>query len=134
MADNFTNYAGKALLEHITGRTAMVAPSHTYLALFTVAPSDSTAGIEASGGNYARPQLAWGAANESTGEIAISSLVRFPATGTATANWGTLVALGIFDAPTGGNLLCYGPLRPTFTVNSGESFQVAAGGITLSLG
>lgn len=133
MANNFTNYSGKVILEYITGRTATPAPTHTYLALYTVAPTDSTVGTEVSGGNYARIQLAWGAANEETGEIATTAAARFPAAGNSSADWGTIVALGITDAVTSGHILAYAPLKPTFTINSGEFFRVVSGGIALAL-
>lgn len=131
MADNLTDFTENKILEHSVGRTAWTAPTHTYLALYTVSPTDSTAGTEVTGGNYARVQLAWGAA--SGGQISITSSARFPATGSASANFGTVVAMGICDAASGGNLLWYAPLSPTFTINALDTFTVIEGGITLAL-
>lgn len=131
MSDNLTNFLEGKLLEHLTGKAAYTKPTNTYLGLFTVAPTDSSAGTEVSGGNYERAVLSWGAA--SGGSIAINANARFPAAGTASVNWGTIVALGIFDAVTAGNLLVYGSLSAPVTVNSGNSYTVTSGGATLSL-
>lgn len=134
MADNLTNYLENKLLEHSTGKAAWTSPTHTYLGLFTVAPTDSTFGTEVSGGNYARVQLSWGSASE--GSISINANARFPASGNASANYGTVVALGILDSSSASaleNLLWYGSLSPSFTINSGETLTVISGGITLSL-
>lgn len=131
MADNLTDFTENKVLEHSVGRTAWTAPTHTYLALYTVSPTDSTAGTEVTGGGYARVQLTWGAA--SAGQISITAPARFPASGTASANFGTVVAMGICDAVTEGHILWYAPLSPTFTINALDSFTVIEGGITLAL-
>lgn len=127
--ENYTNYARKAISEHVTGRTAMSSPTHTYLALYTVAPTKSSSGTEVSGGNYARQQLTWGAANEE-GEMATSAAVRFPAASTSSAIWGTIVAVAMCDALTGGHIVTFTALKPTVTIGSGEFFEITAGGIT----
>ena len=36
------------------------------------------------------------------------------------ANWGTVVAFGIHDAATTGNLLVWGPLTVNKTINNGD--------------
>ncbi len=131
MSGNLSDFLENKLLEHSTGKASWTTPTNTYLALFTVAPTDSTGGTEASAGNYARLQISWGSA--SSGSISNNANLRFPATGTATADYGTIVAIGIFDASTGGNLLWYGDLSATVTINSGETYTITSGGITLSL-
>lgn len=131
MADNLTNYLENKLLEHSTGKASWTAPTHTYLAIYTVAPTDSTSGTEVTGGNYARPQLTWGSASE--GQISLTAAASFPASGTASVAWGTVVAMGILDSATVGNLLWYAPVSPNFVLNSGDSFTVISGGITLAL-
>jgi hypothetical protein len=131
MADNLSNYLENKLLEHSTGKAAWTAPTKTYLGLYTVTPTDSTSGTEVAGGNYARIQLSWGTASE--GQIATNAAAKFPSAGTASVNFGTITALAISDALTEGNILWYSPLSPTFTINTGDTFQVISGGITLSL-
>lgn len=133
MAGNISNYAENKILEHVTGVTTFTKPTNTYAALFTVAPTDSTAGTEVVAGNgYARQQITWGTA--SNGSISNSAEIRFPTSpSNATAAWGTIVAVGIFDTSSAGNLLWYGNLSASVTVGNGDAFKIAAGGLTLSL-
>jgi hypothetical protein len=103
----FSRYAAGGLLAHIAGRQAIFAEPTAHLALFTTAPSnDSGAGaVEVSGGSYARVATSAGSWNAATAPpplIANAAAITFP---TATADWGTVVAAGLYDAATGGNLL-----------------------------
>ena len=50
----FSDYLEDKVLEHVFGGNAFTAPSTLYVALFTVAPSDTGGGTEVSGGAYAR--------------------------------------------------------------------------------
>jgi len=43
------------------------------------------------------------------------------------------VAVGIFDAQTGGNLLWYGDLTQSKTVDSGDTFKINAGDLVITL-
>jgi hypothetical protein len=131
MAGNLSNYLENKLLDHSTGRAAYTAPTTTYLALYTVAPTDGTGGTEVSASGYARQAITWGAA--ASGSIATSANVRFPAAGTAAADYGTVVALGILDALTSGNLLWYGSLSASVTISTGDSYTITSGGLTLTL-
>jgi hypothetical protein len=83
--------------------------------LFTVAPGETGGGTEVSGGGYARQSFTLTAA--SGGATSNAADITF---GPATANWGTIVAVGIFDAATGGNMLMYGNLATSKIVNSME--------------
>src|SRR6266702_8415312 len=88
------------------------APANTYVGLFTTAPttdaSASYTGTEVSGGSYARVTVAssgWSALSGGStkpAQISNSGVITFP---TPTANWGTVLAVGIFDAATTGTLL-----------------------------
>ena len=59
-----------------------------------------------------------------------SSAVEYP---TATASYGTVVAVGIFDASTSGNLLAYASLTANKTVASGDVFRFNAGEVDITL-
>ncbi len=127
-----TDYLENKLLEHSVRGIAYTTPTNTYLGLFLVAPTDSTPGTEVSlAGGYIRQQITWGAA--ASGSIANSATIRFPASLNATDTWGTVVAVGIFDLLTDGNLLWYGSLSSAVTVDTGDSWSVQTGGLTLSL-
>ncbi len=125
----FTDYLEDALLKHVFTNTAYTSPTTVYAALFTVAPSDTGGGTEVSGGAYARQSMAFSVSG--TGTLATNSAaVEYP---TATANYGTVVAVGIFDASTSGNLLAYANLTTSKTVSSGDVFRFNAGDVDITL-
>ncbi len=125
----FTDYLEDALLKHVFTNTAYTSPTTVYAALFTVAPSDTGGGTEVSGGAYARQSMAFSVSG--TGTLATNSAaVEYP---TATADYGTVVAVGIFDASTSGNLLAYANLTANKTVSSGDVFRFNAGDVDITL-
>jgi hypothetical protein len=60
-----------------------------------------------------------------------NTLLQFPL---ATAYWGTVGWGGLFDAPTGGNLLVHGPLVESRTVNGGEVLRFPINDLLVALG
>lgn len=103
MAGSKSDYLENKQLDHTLRNTAYTSPTTVYAALFTVSPSDGGGGTEVStsGTAYARQAITFGAA--SGGSISNSVAVNFP---TATASYGApVVAVGVFDASSGGNLL-----------------------------
>lgn len=103
----FTDYVSKAILNLVTGRAAMFSTPTAYVALFTAMGNDAGTGFtEVSGGGYARVATASGTWNASSGSapstISNASAITFPE---ASADWGTIVGFGLYDASTGGNLL-----------------------------
>ncbi len=111
-----TDYTAENVLNYIVGKAAVPALPTTYVALFTVAPSDAgTGGTEVSGGSYARAATTgstWNAASASSGaepattpaSISNNATVTFA---TPTGGWGNVIGVGLFDALTGGNLLAF---------------------------
>jgi len=51
---------------------------------------------------------------------------------TATGSWGTVTYFGIFDAPGGGNLLGFGALTSSQTIDAGATPSFAAGALTIT--
>ena len=98
-----------------------------YLALYTADPSDTGGGTEVSGGGYARQTVTFTTSGNTTSN---TSAVEYP---TATANYGTVVAVGVFDASTSGNLLAYAGLTSDKTIETGDVFRVPAGDLDISL-
>lgn len=134
-----SNYLADAQLNWFKGTGFPAAPANTYVALFTAAPTSraGTGGTEATGGAYARQAIAssgWSAVSTSGSgltsieQITQTGAINFP---TATANWGTIVGVGLYDASTLGNLLEYGDLTTSQTVNSGNTFQIPANDIVV---
>lgn len=114
-----------------TAIATMPAPHKVYFALFTVTPADSGGGTEVSGGSYARVAvdctLANFAGTQSAGSTTASSGTGGQTSNNAaitfvapSATWGTVVAIGIFDTLTGGNLLAWGPLITSKSILSGD--------------
>lgn len=134
---NMSDYLEVELRKHIFRTGSFTKPSALYVALFTVTPSDSGGGTEVTGGSYARVQrdpldANWTAASSTDGLTDNAAAITFP---TPTANWGTVVAFGIFDASTSGNLLIWGPITPNKTVNNGDpapSFATGALDVTFA--
>lgn len=135
---SFTNYLEDKVLKHVFGGSAYSAPATIYVALFTAAPLETGGGTEVSGGSYARQACAFTISGTAPTEAANTSGVEFP---TATANWGTISYMGVFDASTGGNLLAYAQLTdPTDfltplskTINTGDVFRINAGNLKIRL-
>lgn len=124
----FSDYLELEVLDHVFGGASYTAPATIYVALYTVAPDDTGGGTEVSGGSYARQSMAFGTA--ASGSISNSGSVEFP---TATADYGTVVAMGLFDASSAGNLLAYGDLTTSKTVSNGDVFRFNASSVTISL-
>ena len=126
MAGSKSDFLENELLDHVLGNAAYTAPATVYIALYTAAPTDSGGGTEASGGSYARKSVTNNATNwpaASGGAKSNGTEITFT---TATANWGTVVAFGIFDALTAGNLLYWADLTTNKAVNDGDTAKFNA--------
>jgi len=124
---SFSNYLETEMLDHVFGGNAYTAPSTLYLSLHTANPDEDGSGAEVSGGGYARQSMAMTV----TGNTASNdSAVEYP---TATANYGTVTHVGVYDASTAGNLLCYASLTSSKTIETGDVFRVPAGDLDITL-
>jgi len=126
-----SDYLESKVLDHLLGRTTYTAPATVYVALYTTAPTDAGGGTEVSGGGYARKAVT----NDATNWPAASSSTKSNGTAIAfaeaTADWGTVVAFGLFDAAIDGNLLYWGELSQPVAVGSGVTATFAVGALTL---
>ena len=111
----FSDYLENKVLEHVFENSAYTAPSTLYAALFTVAPSDTGGGTEVSGGGYVRKTAAFTVSGTNPTTATNGSAIEYP---TATGNYGTVVAVGVFDASSSGNLLAYANLDSSKVVRS----------------
>ena len=128
MAGGASNYLENKILDHVLRASSFSQPAALYVALYTSDPGDGDSGTEVSGGGYSRVSASFGAA--SNGTSSSSAAVEFPI---ATSSWGTIVSVGIRDASTGGNLLFYGPLTTSVTINTNETLRFPAGNLTISI-
>ena len=130
---SFSNYTNQAILNSLFGKTsnfgALGSAPTIYVALFTTKPGeDGTGETEVSGGSYARVTTAatdWNdATNADPSEVTNANEISF---GTATAGWGTVTAVGFYDASTGGTMLLAADLTTSKTINNGDAFVFPAG-------
>lgn len=132
MAGSKSDYLENALLDHVLGGGDFSRPGTVYIALFTSAPTDSGGGTEVSGGGYSRKAVTNDATNwpsASGGSKSNGEDITFTQ---ASGDWGTVVAFGIFDAESDGNLLYWGDLTTSKDINSGDTAKFAAGSITIT--
>ena len=124
---SFSNYLENKVLLHVFDNTAYTSPTTVYVGLFTTDPTDAGSGTEVSGGSYARQSASFTVSgNTATTDAAIE----FP---TATASWGSITHIGIFDALTSGNLLAHSSLTAAKTIESGDVFRIPSGDIDITL-
>lgn len=125
MSDAKSNYLENKVLDHALGTATFTKPTTVYLALYTAAPGEAGGGTECTGGSYARQAVAFGAASSgaasNSGDITFSSM---PAA--------TVVAVGVLDASSGGNLLYYKTLSSSITTAAGDEIIFPAGNITVT--
>jgi hypothetical protein len=126
----FSDYLEDKVLDHVFGGTAYTAPTTLYVALYTVAPTDTGGGTEVSGGAYARQTAAFTVSGTNPTTATNSAAIESP---TATADYGTVVAVGIFDALSSGNLLAYANLTASKVVSTGDVFRFNAGDLDITL-
>lgn len=124
---SFTDYLEEKLLDHAFRAVSYTPPVALYVGLFTATPGEASAGTEVSGGSYARQAVTF---SRSGSVLSNTALITFPA---ATADWGTLVSGGVFDAATGGNLLARGEFSVSRTVTNTDILTIPAGQFTITL-
>lgn len=141
----YSDYLENKLIDQLFRGQAFSFPSTLHVALLTAAPSDGGGGTEVVGGSYARVGVVASLANFAGTQGAGTTVASSGATGTTsnngaitfaapTANWGAASHFGIYDAATAGNLLFYGALAQTKTINNGDAApSFLAGSLSLQL-
>lgn len=123
-----SNYLENALINATLRNTAYTSPTTVYVALHTADPQDDASGAEVSGGSYARTSATFGAPSD--GSSTTTADITFP---TATASWGTVTHIGIWNASSGGQLLYHTPLDTSKAIDSGDVFKILTGNLTVTL-
>ena len=124
---SFSDYLETEILDHVFAGNAYSAPATIYIGLHTSNPDEDDSGTEVSGGSYARQSMAFSVSGNTASN---SAAVEFP---TATASWGTVSHVGLYDASTAGNLLAYAALTASKTIDSGDVFRVPSGDLDITL-
>jgi hypothetical protein len=117
-----SDYLEGELRKHLFRTGSFTKPTVLAIALYTAAPGETGGGTEVSGGSYARVQrdpldANWTAASATDGLTDNAAIITFP---TPTANWGVVTHQALHDATSGGNMLIYGALTVSKTVNNGD--------------
>lgn len=104
-----TDYSARKFLDWIVGKTSLPAAAASHVALFTAVGSDDGTGFtELSGGGYARAATVgadWNAAGASApSTTSNANAIIFP---TASGAWSNIIAFGLYDASTSGNLIIW---------------------------
>jgi len=139
-----SNFLENKIIDQIFRGQAYSFPSTLYVGLFTTGPSDTGGGTEVSGGDYARASVAASLANFAGTQGAGTTSASSGDTGTTSNNasitfvtpgatWGTVSAFGVFDAATGGNLLFYGTLSISKTINQGDTVTFPAASLSVQI-
>lgn len=122
-----SNYLENALLNATLGNVSYTTPATVYAALYSVMPTDSSAGTELTGNSYARQSTTFSVAS---GVATNTNTVTF---GPASANWSTALGWAIVDASTSGNILYYDSFATAQTVLNGNSLVFGIGNITVTM-
>jgi hypothetical protein len=125
-----TYYTDNLILNWMRGN-APATPAAIYLAALTAAPNLKTptvTEVSAAGTAYARQALPLGV--PANGVSVNSAAVNFPI---ATASWGTVTHMAIFDAATAGNCLCVFPLSTSQAVGIGNQLAFDTGTNTITV-
>jgi len=117
-------YLDNAMLNAVLLGVAYTSPTQILVGLFTASPGAGGGGSEVAGGGYARTTATF--ASPSNGVLTNNASITFPQ---ATAAWGTIVAFALFD--NSGNMLWYGNLTASKTINTGDQLTFASGGLSV---
>ena len=123
-----SNYLENALINATLRNTSYTSPATVYVGLFTSDPTDAGSGTEVSGGSYARKSVTFAA--PSNGASASNADVTFAQ---ATATWGTITHVGLFDALTSGNLLYHTALDASKLIETNDIFKINSGSLTVTI-
>ena len=126
---SFSDNAETLVLNWVFTGSSATRPTAWYLALFTTDPTDADTGTEVStvGTAYARESVTFTVSGDTASNTAA---VEFA---TATASYGTVSHVGVYDAVTGGNLIAHAALSTAKTIDTGDVLRLPAGDLDITL-
>ena len=128
---SFSNYWESSILNHVFGKSNYSLPKVYIGLLFDEPNEDGSSVSEPDCPSYARA-----ATNASSWDVAFEGSIENVSNITfamACENWGIITHFALFDATSGGNILAYGNLSPSKTINSGDIPRFAPGDFIISL-
>lgn len=114
-------------LNYLFTATSVTRPTAWYVALFTSNPDEDASGTEVSGGAYARQSVAFTVSGNTASN---SAAIEFP---TATASYGTVTHIGVFDAASAGNLIAYAALTTSKAIDTGDVMRINSSDLDVTL-
>lgn len=130
-----SNYLEVELRKHLFRTGSFTKPTALYVSLHTGSVQEDGSGAEVSAGNYARQNLPpldanWSAASGTDGITKNLAEIAFPVA--SVAYGAPVIDFGIWDAESGGNLLCYATLTDPKTVNVGDQLKFPINSLTIT--
>lgn len=118
LAGGLSNFLSNRLIDLVWRGQSYSMPGTMYASLYTTAPTNAGGGVEVSGGSYARVGIPTNSSgwDRTGGELSNDDDVIFS---NPTGNWGTIVASGLHDAVSSGNLLFWENLAVAKTITAG---------------
>ena len=114
-------------LNYLFTATSVTRPTAWYVALFTSNPDEDASGTEVSGGAYARQSVSFTVSGNTASN---SAAIEFP---TATASYGTVTHIGVFDASSGGNLIAYAALTTSKAIDTGDVMRIPSSDLDVTM-
>jgi len=124
---SFSDTFETTVLTWVFTTSSATRPTEWHIALYTASPSDPGGGTEVSGGAYARQAVTFTVSGNTASNTAA---IEWPV---ATAAYGTVTDVGVFDASTGGNLIAYAALTTSKAIDTGDVFRLPAGDLDVTL-
>ena len=124
---SLTNTFETRVLEWLLTTGSPTRPTAWYLGRFTGAPGEAGGGTGVSGGSYVREAVVFTVSGDTATN---NAAVEWPV---ATANWGTITHVAIFDALTSGNMIAYAALSAAKTIETGDVLRIPATDLDVTL-
>ena len=126
---SFSNTFETHVLNYVFTTTSVTRPTAWYLALFTSNPAEDASGTEVStsGTAYARQSATFTVSGDTASN---SAAIEFP---TATASYGTVTHVGVFDASSAGNLIAYAALTTSKAIDTGDVMRIPASDLDVTM-
>lgn len=130
MAGSFTDFSESLVLNFLLTTNTITRPTQFYVGLFTTATGETGGGTEITGGDYVREEASFNVSGTAPTSAVNTAAIEFP---TATANWGEITHIGLFDAASAGNMLVHASLDVAKTISIGDVFRIPAGDLEITL-
>ena len=126
---SLSNTFETTVLTWLLTNSAATRPTAWYVALFTSNPAEDASGTEVSttGTAYARQSVTFSVSGNTASNTAA---IEFP---TATASYGTVTHVGVFDASSGGNLIAYAALTTSKAIDTGDVMRIPASDLGVTM-